>query len=132
MGDRYLNAKSAKTQVRNDEISKSLTTMKEFVRDPLCDDFADYIQCLWYEIETANAYLRTNQILSAFRLYNYVISHFNVFIEDQVSLDFYFSLTSTISALEDILSMISLSISSTWIESLITTSFFKRYMDCNL
>lgn len=58
--------------------------MKEFVRDPLADDYADYIQCLWYEIETANAYLRTNQILQAFRLYNYVLSHFNVFIEDQV------------------------------------------------
>jgi len=70
--------------LRNDETSKSLITMKEFVRDPLSDDFNDCIQCMWYEMETANAYLRTNNILAAFRLYNCVILHFNVFIEDQV------------------------------------------------
>jgi hypothetical protein len=59
--------------------------MKEFVRDPISEDFADYIQCMWYEIETANAYLRQNKILPALRLYNLVVSHFNVFIEDQVN-----------------------------------------------
>jgi hypothetical protein len=84
LGDRYLNAKSAKAYTRNNDTVKSLSVMTEFVKDPLRDDFIDYIQCLWYEIETANAYLRTNQILPALRLFNFVVSHFNTFIEDQV------------------------------------------------
>ena len=86
LSDRYLNAKSAKAQIRNDEITKSLITMKEFVRDPISDEFADYTQCMWYEVETANAYLRSNQVLNAYRLFNLVISHFNQFIEDQVDI----------------------------------------------
>ena len=84
LSDRYLNAKSAKSQVRNDEITKSLATMKDFVRDPISDEFADYTQCMWFEVESANANLRTNQVLSAYRLFNFVISHFNQFIDDQV------------------------------------------------
>jgi tetratricopeptide (TPR) repeat protein len=87
LGDRYLNAKLAKAQVRNSDIESSLDTMKEFIRDPLADENIEHSQCMWYEIECGYAYLARGEILKAHRLFKAIFQHFNTLIEDQF--DFY-------------------------------------------
>ena len=86
IGDRYLNAKYAKKYVRLNNIEKSNEIMREFVKDPLHDDNIDHVQCMWYEIECAYAYLRENNILRAHRLFNSMIYHFTTIVEDQVKI----------------------------------------------
>jgi tetratricopeptide (TPR) repeat protein len=90
LGDRYLNAKYAKKYVRLNNIEKSNEIMKEFVRDPLHDDNIYNVQCMWYEIECAYAYLRDKNIIRAHRLFNSNIFHFTTIVEDQVNLKIIF------------------------------------------
>jgi tetratricopeptide (TPR) repeat protein len=87
LGDRYLNAKLAKAQVRNNDIENSLETMKEFIRDPLADENIEHTQCMWYESECGYAYLARGEILKGHRLFKSMFQHFNTLIEDQF--DFY-------------------------------------------
>jgi tetratricopeptide (TPR) repeat protein len=87
LGDRYLNAKYAKTLVRNNELEKSLETMKEFIRDPISDENIEHTQCMWYESECGFNYLQGGDILRAHRLFKMIFNHFNTLVEDQF--DFY-------------------------------------------
>ncbi len=84
LGDRYLNAKYAKCFLRNDQLDKAAKTTEEFTKNPISNDHIDYLQCLWYEIESSYAYLKTNKIGRAFIIYYHVIGHFTQYIEDHV------------------------------------------------
>lgn len=86
LGDRYLNAKYAKTQVRNGEVEASVETIKEFVKDPLADENLDHFQCMWFETECGYAYMKKKSILHAHRLFKYILSHFYTLVEDQVTI----------------------------------------------
>lgn len=84
LGDRYLNAKLAKIQLRNNELEKGVSTLREFVKDPLSDDNLEHLQCMWFEIECGYAYLKKKTVLQGYRLFKAILLHFNTLIEDQV------------------------------------------------
>lgn len=83
-GDRYLNAKNAKTLMREDKVEEATTVTLLFTRDPISNDFIGYIQCMWYEIEASNAYLRSRKFVKSFNICTHLVNHFYQFIEDQV------------------------------------------------
>ena len=62
LGDRYLNAKHAKTYIRIEDIDKSAKIMEEFVRNPLLEENVEYYQCMWYQSECGFAFLKKNQL----------------------------------------------------------------------
>lgn len=88
LGDRYLNAKYAKTQVRQGALTEAVETMKEFVKDPLADENLDHFQNMWFELECGYTYLKKKEILKAHRLFKFILLHFNTLVEDQVTKNF--------------------------------------------
>ena len=87
VGDRFLNAKYAKTVLRAYDLKDSLSVMNEFVKNPLDDENIDHIQTNWYILEVASYYLRNNKIPQADRLLRSILTIFNSIFEDQF--DFY-------------------------------------------
>lgn len=87
VGDRYLNAKHAKTALRNNDLNKSLDIMQEFVKHPLEDENLEHVQTQWYMIETISYYLRNGMYAHADRLIRSLINVFTSISEDQ--LDFF-------------------------------------------
>lgn len=87
VGDRYLNAKHAKTALRNNDLNKSLDIMQEFVKHPLEDENLEHVQTQWYMVETINYYLRNGMYAHADRLIRSFLNIFTSISEDQ--LDFF-------------------------------------------
>ena len=87
LGDRYLNAKHAKTYIRIEDIDKSAKIMEEFVRNPLLEENVEYYQCMWYQSECGFAFLKKNQLINAHRLFKGILNNINDMNEDQN--DFY-------------------------------------------
>jgi len=85
--DRYINTKTAKYQLRNDQNDEALKTMSLFTRNeanggPLGDLLE--MQCVWYIAEDAESYLRQNQLSLALKRYQSLWEIFNVWAEDQI------------------------------------------------
>lgn len=87
LGDRYLNAKHAKSYARLGDIDKSAQVMEEFVRNPLLEENVDYYQCLWYQSECGFAFLKQNKLINAHRLFKGILNNILDINEDQC--DFY-------------------------------------------
>ena len=64
VGDRYLNAKTAKLNLRSGNIDKNLDLMREFVPDPLVEENIKYSDPFWYLNECGCAYLINKNIIS--------------------------------------------------------------------
>ncbi|KAM3419112.1 hypothetical protein BST61_g5060 [Cercospora zeina] len=84
--DRYINTKSAKYQLRNDENQAAIDTMglftrKEAVGGPL-GDLLD-MQCVWYITEDGESYLRQGKLALALKRFKAVYDIFEVWNEDQ-------------------------------------------------
>jgi tetratricopeptide (TPR) repeat protein len=84
VGDRYLNAKHAKTAIRNNDINKSLDIMQEFVKHPLEDENLEHNQTQWYMIESIMYYLRNGMYAHADRLIRSFLQVFISIGEDQL------------------------------------------------
>ena len=87
LSDRYLNAKHAKTALRNDNIDESKSIMIEFVKDPLFEENMKRTQCMWYETECGYCYLKNNLILHSHRMFKSILMQVDNMFEDQN--DFY-------------------------------------------
>lgn len=84
--DRYINTKSAKYQLRNDENDKALETMSKFTRNetvggPLGD--LHEMQCVWYLTEDAESFLRQRKVGLALKRFHSVYNIFDIWQEDQ-------------------------------------------------
>ncbi|KAF2131503.1 N-alpha-acetyltransferas-like protein 15 [Dothidotthia symphoricarpi CBS 119687] len=85
-GDRYINTKCAKYQLRNNENEKALDTMSKFTRNetvggPLGD--LHEMQCMWYLLEDGEAYLRQQKLGLALKRFTAIADIFDVWYEDQ-------------------------------------------------
>ena len=87
LSDRYLNAKHAKSAIRNSDVDKSAEIMQEFVKNPLVEENMLRYQCLWFKIEAGIAYLKTGKLLLAHRMFKGILDNFKEMFEDQG--DFY-------------------------------------------
>ncbi len=87
LSDRYLNAKHAKSALKNCELDKSREIMEEFVKNPLLEENMKRTQCMWYETECGYCYLKTNLILHSHRMFKSILMQVDNMFEDQN--DFY-------------------------------------------
>ena len=87
VGDRYLNAKTAKIYLRSGDIEKNSELMKEFVSDPLTEENIKFTETLWYLNECGDAFLIKKNIIRSHYCFKNVINVFLAIIKDQV--DFY-------------------------------------------
>ncbi len=87
LSDRYLNAKYAKSLLRNNKIEESRLIMIEFVKDPLFEENMKRTQCMWFETECGYCYLKNNLILHSHRMFKYILMQVDNMFEDQN--DFY-------------------------------------------
>ncbi|KAI0439529.1 tetratricopeptide [Xylaria telfairii] len=84
--DRYINTKTAKYQLRNNETAKALKTMSLFTRNdspggPLFD--LTEMQSIWYLTEDGEASVRNGLIGLALKRFHAVYNIFDVWQEDQ-------------------------------------------------
>ena len=87
LSDRYLNAKHAKSVVRNNDVDEGSKIMMEFVKNPLVEENMLRYQCLWFKIETGIAYLKSGKLLLSHRMFKGILDNFKEMYEDQS--DFY-------------------------------------------
>ena len=87
VGDRYLNAKTAKIYLRSGDIEKNSELMKEFVSDPLTEENIKFTETLWYLNECVGSFLIKKNIIRSHYCFRNVINVFLAIIKDQV--DFY-------------------------------------------
>ncbi|RYP75814.1 hypothetical protein DL770_007331 [Monosporascus sp. CRB-9-2] len=84
--DRYINSKTAKYQLRNDETTKALQTMSLFTRNDApggpMQDLLD-MQCVWYLTEDGECQVRTGDVGLALKRFHAVYNIFDVWQEDQ-------------------------------------------------
>ncbi|EPZ33002.1 Tetratricopeptide-like helical domain-containing protein [Rozella allomycis CSF55] len=84
--DRFVNTKSCKYYLRNNEIEKAEKIISLFAKqgdskDPL-NDLVE-MQVIWFTLEMANANLRLNRFKEALKYFNRIESFFNDFWDDQ-------------------------------------------------
>ena len=84
--DRYINTKSAKYKLRNNENEAALETMKMFTRNeavggPL-GDLID-MQCMWFLTEDGESFLRQKRLGLALKRFTSILNIFEVWQEDQ-------------------------------------------------
>ena len=87
VGDRYLNAKTAKLYLREGNIEKSSELMKLFVNEPLTEENIKFSESLWYLNECGCCFLVKQNILRSHYCFQNIIEVFLNIIKDQV--DFY-------------------------------------------
>ena len=84
LGDRSLNALSAKFQLRQNNIDEAFTLMSKFVLDQNTGELNVHdLQCMWYEIELGWAHYRRGEYRLALKQFNWVIKHFETIFQDQ-------------------------------------------------
>jgi tetratricopeptide (TPR) repeat protein len=83
LADRYLNTKGTKYLLRADRTKDAMETINLFARDPEGNLNIHDMQCMWFENETGESFLRQGKIGQALRQFDYVRSHIEEMIEDQ-------------------------------------------------
>eukprot|EP00898_Chlorokybus_atmophyticus_P006405 jgi/Chlat1/6766/Chrsp50S06467 len=83
LADRYLNSEAVKRMLRADQIELAEKTVALFTRDGDQQNNLFDMQCMWYEIEIGNSYLRTGQLGRALKKFLAVEKHYADMVEDQ-------------------------------------------------
>ncbi|KAJ5089461.1 hypothetical protein N7532_008145 [Penicillium argentinense] len=84
--DRYINTKSAKYQLRNNENELALDLMSKFTRnETVGGTLGDLheMQCVWFLTEDGEAFLRQNKLGLALKRFHSVYNIFDTWHEDQ-------------------------------------------------
>jgi N-alpha-acetyltransferase 15/16, NatA auxiliary subunit len=84
--DRYINTKSAKYQLRNNDNDLAISIMAKFTRNEAVGGaFGDLLdmQCMWYLTEDGDAYQRRGKTGLALKRYKAIYDIFDVWQEDQ-------------------------------------------------
>ena len=77
LADRYLNAVSSRYRIRIDEVQEAEETMALFSKDTGDDKLNVHdMQCMWFETECGNSYLRQGLFRQALKNFNYIEKHF--------------------------------------------------------
>ena len=87
LSDRYLNAKLAKSYLRNGDFTNARKIMNEFVKDPNLEVNMIRYQCMWYELENGLCFLKNGLYLNAHYMFRGLLTNFEEMKEDQN--DFY-------------------------------------------
>lgn len=84
--DRYINTKSAKYHLRNDDNEAAIQNMSKFTRNEALGgalgDLHD-MQCVWYITEDGESYQRQGKLGLALKRYSSIASVFEIWQEDQ-------------------------------------------------
>ncbi|CAK8697492.1 unnamed protein product [Clavelina lepadiformis] len=82
--DRFINCKCACYMIRNDMISEAEETASKFTRENISvEEYLKEMQCMWYEVECANAHTRAKRFGEALQKCHEVDRHFSEIVEDQ-------------------------------------------------
>ena len=74
LADRYLNAVSSRFKIRADQIQEAEETMSLFSKEGNELNVHE-MQCMWYENEVGNSYLRQGNYRMALKNFNYIEKH---------------------------------------------------------
>jgi len=104
LADRYLNAVSARFKIRADQVEDAEETMALFSKEGNELNVHD-MQCLWYEIEVGQSYLRQGKYRLALKNFHFVEKHLEQICEDQSDFHLYAIRKYTIGAYLQMLDM---------------------------
>lgn len=104
--DRYINSKCVKYMLRADDLKKAEETVSPFTREsgsPV--EHLQEMQCIWFEVEQAQAFIRTGEMAKALQKLHIIDSHFETMIEDQFDFHTYCLRKMTLRAYKGLLNM---------------------------
>ena len=85
-GDRAINTKCAKYQLRNEQNEKALETASKFTQNKTAGgplgDLID-MQCIWYLTEDGQSYLRQRKLGLALKRFHQILNIFDIWQDDQ-------------------------------------------------
>ncbi len=85
-GDRAINTKCAKYQLRNEQNEKALETASKFTQNKTAGgplgDLID-MQCVWYLTEDGQSYLRQRKLGLALKRFHQILNVFDIWQDDQ-------------------------------------------------
>lgn len=79
LADRYLNALSSRYKLRNNQTEDAEATMALFSKDSGEDKGLNVhdMQCMWYEVECGQAFIRKGLLRQALKNFHYIEKHFD-------------------------------------------------------
>ncbi|CAG8580181.1 12419_t:CDS:10 [Ambispora gerdemannii] len=83
--DRFINSKCTKYMLRNGQITEAEKTIGLFTRGDAPDPITDLIdmQCMWFELEEGECYLRQNKFGRSLKRFHQIEKHFADITDDQ-------------------------------------------------
>ena len=88
LADRYLNAVASRYMIRNDQVQEAEKIMRLFSKEGEDLNVHD-MQCMWYESEVGNSYLRQGNYRLALKNFSWIEKHFDQINEDQFDFHLY-------------------------------------------
>lgn len=107
LADRFINTKSTKYMMRSNAVERANKTIDQFTKDVDNGGKSNLheMQCMWYELERAEAHIRRQEPGLALKMIRHVDEHFETITEDQFDFHSYCLRKVTLRAYTEILDM---------------------------